>query len=935
MMLRPLYLTRVLCFPLFILFHSATAQTDPPLFSSPQTQTILHHALPPQLGENEFNRLLRGLKESLEEVEKIYKHKLDPAGIRDLYDGGVAGAFMEGMIFDFPGLGGGLNRAQDRSDKDYNESIQPFITERLFGQRSALGAYFYSIREACNSDIACIEEAAGLVSEDPRIVALLGQHPDLIDQAKLKELIAATAANAEEQHEQTLEEFTNQQQLIAEMASSLYGQLGQIIGNQEAQARNIASIIQTQQEHTIALTQIMEAINENQEELRQRLEQGFGAITELQNYNIFLTELVLAHTWVIDKKIDAIDRRIDTVLIQLGEISEDVNIIRERQLSQIFNESPLLTKLRMLEGPEGREMIKDENERLAMIERMKVMIQQEQIIAVTKKVREWGIVSLEALNTFYPNCPPEIKRAVGIAITASDIIGSITSGNWSQAILSGLSLFRTPRPGPEMQMLQQITTQLTNLESNMNAQFRGVHEHLFAMEENLTARLEIIDQKLDIISQQILFTYTELSEQLLTADNKLSYVIQQNDCTEDLVLDIFRSNNIDICEGPVRIFKERMAQGQINSLADLDKFFIGQQCKNCVEALFNSSNQNLLNSQVFRYSYCNTGSATNNNRPDNIYDFIFNRLLDDDIRNSPLGIFSILYLPTNVNTAASLIDSLRALPDSLKERISSAYAQFAITDSDRHYRHYMAALEMVDYVLTMMPFLELYNDGGLLTSEQLAARPEITRERSRKIIAFLDNLSDLIDHTIFQQALMTGLSSFKAIDRALLTGDDTDISGMNLTDLLRYNPLFNKNYSAYFLEKNHGGIKNLDRIVRRDPFRSAGKYYQGNNSYELLIMRDEYGNQFLSTNWSTALGKKTIFQNYIPGLTGGAADSLIYYNNLSSAIPRSIPALLSAKRRVNSLSSEMRFIISDALDRPDGPLTRSELSTMLFFNKKN
>ena len=920
---------RVLFFPVLMIFHSATAQTGPPLYSSPGTQTILNHAQLPQFDENEFNRLLKGLKESLEEVEKIYKDKIDPKDFAGAFGNhGLFDAIAGGAIKDIPFLGGALSGADEYNEKEHNQNIQPFIAEQLFGQRSALGIYFSGVREACQNNITCIEEAAASVSEDPRIVALLGQHPDLIDQAKLKELIAATAANADERHDQTLGEFANQQQLVAEMANSLYGQLGQIIANQETQTANIANIIQTQQEHTIALAQIMETINQNQEELREALERGFGEITELQNRNIFLTEMVLEHTRVIDQKLD-------TVMIRLGEIGDDVNTIRERQLNQIFNESSLITKLKMLEGEAGRELIEDDNQRLAMIQRVKAMIRQEQLIAVTKKVREWGIVSLEALNIFYPNCPPEIKRVVGFAITASDILGSITAGNWSQAILSGLSLFKTPRPGPEMQMLQQISAQLTNLESNMNAQFREVHEHLFAMEENLTARLEIIDQKLDIISQQILFTYTELSEQLLSVDSKLSYVIQQNDCTEDLMLDIFRSNNVDICEAPVREFKNRMAQGQINTLADLEKFFIGQQCKNCVEALFNSSAQNLLNSQLFNYSYCNTGSASNNNRPDNIYDFIFNRLLDDDIRTSPLGIFSILYLPTDVNTAASLRDSLRALPDSLKERISSVYAQFAITDSDRRYRHYMAVLEMADYVLTMMPFLELYNDGGLLTREQLAARPEITRERSRKIITFLDNLSDLIDHTIFQQALMTGLSSFKAIDRAMLTGDNADISGMNLTDLLRYNPLFNKNYSAYFLEKHHGGLKNLDRIVRGDPFRSAGKYYQGNNSYELLVMRDQYGNQTLSTNWSTALGKKTIFQSYMPGLNGGAADSLIYYNNLSSAIPRSIPALFSAKRQVNVLSSEMRFIISDALDRPEGPLTRNELSALLLFNKKN
>jgi len=924
---RSLCLSLLYTFLLFAVSYKTIAQTDTqPIYSSPQTQMIIKHAQLPNLGENEFSRFLNGLEESLEKIESIYQSQIDPGGFRKKFidqDSWIDGA-AEGIVGDIPFLGGALNGVKEYREKEYSEEIQPFITERLFGQTSSLNTYFSHIREACYGDIGCIEEAAKEVSENPRIRELLSQNPGLIEQAKLKELIAASSANADENHQQTLGEFASQQEFTAAMAASVHEQLSQILANGETLINNTATIIQTQQEHTIALSQIQATIDANQEELRRRLNQGFGEVISLQKQNIFLTEMVLEHTAEIGQKIDI-------VLVDLENIGENINKIRETQLKQIFNSSPLIQRLRMLEGEEGKELISDEAKRRAMIENVKIMMRQEQLIAVTKKVREWGVVTLEALNVFYPNCPPEIKRVVSVAITASDIIGSITAGNWSQAILSGLSLFKSPKPGPEMQMLQRISEQLTSLESNMNAQFREMHEHLFAMEENLTRRLEIIDQKLDIISSQIQFAYTELSEELLSANNKLSYIIKQNDCTKDLILDIFRSSSIDICEGPVSIFKDRMSKGLINSWEDLEEFFIGQQCQSCIEALFTSSNQNLLNSPLFNYSYCNIASATDNNRPDYIYNFVFNTLLADSIKSNPIGLFSILSLPSNISTAAVLMDSIRAKPDSVRQKISDAYSSFVVTESDQHYRHYMAVLEMADYALTMMPFLELYNDGSLLTYEQIASRPEITRERSRKLIGFMDNLSELIDHTIFQQSLMTGLTAFKTLDRFMEFGDGeyADVAGMTLTDLFTYNPLFNKNYSAYFLEKKFGGFKNLSRIVKSDPLRTTGKYYQGNNQYESLILKDQYNNLTLSTNWSTGLGKKPIFQSYMPDITGAATDTLLYSSNLFSAIPQSLPALLNAKNQINRLSSEMRFVISDELDKPNAPLTRKELDTIL------
>lgn len=389
-------------------------------------------------------------------------------------------------------------------------------------------------------------------------------------------------------------------------------------------------------------------------------------------------------------------------------------------------------------------------------------------------------------------------------MTVSDIVGNFTTGNYSKAILSGLKFFKKPKESPETKMLKKIVVQLDTLESKMNYRFDQVHEHLFSIEDNIISRLDIVDIKLDDISRQIEFTYTELSSQLSETKANVDFIIRQNENTQNLILEILREGNLDICKVPVEEFKKRTSEGLLNSFTDLNNFFIGQQCKSCIDALYSASRIELENNTIFEYSENNTTSTFNKNQPDKLCDFIYANLINDDQKTEPLDLFSLLFVPDNVITAANLTDSILLLPDSLKNNIESAYQDFELVDDNKLYRSHKAVLNFIDYTLTMLPFIELYDNGTLLNFENMASSPGLSKERALTIIRLFDNMDDLIDLTILQQSLMSGMGSFKAVEAYIASGEvsaENNEASIVLQDIFQYNPFFKKIIQAILLIK--------------------------------------------------------------------------------------------------------------------------------------
>src|SRR5690606_21970412 len=139
---------------------------------------------------------------------------------------------------------------------------------------------------------------------------------------------------------------------------------------------------------------------------------------------------------------------------------------------------------------------------------------------------------------------------------------------------------------------------------------------------------------------------------------------------------------------------------------------------------------------------------------------------------------------------------------------------FDLTNEDSHYRNYSAVLDYAHYVLTLFPFLELYDSGELLSRVEIRENPGLSKERTRFVISTLKGTFDLINHTISQQSLMAGNGVLSTVDRMLEEGHPSfDESGsFTLPDLFSFNPYFRKNYAAHLLDQVVGFEKIKDLV---------------------------------------------------------------------------------------------------------------------------
>src|SRR5690606_28361558 len=144
------------------------------------------------------------------------------------------------------------------------------------------------------------------------------------------------------------------------------------------------------------------------------------------------------------------------------------------EIHEIFENSPINKKIKALENKNSTiSLLLGEDKRQSVLENLKVVKKEQDIVKVTEIIGRVGAVGQEALSVFCQsrNCPPEIAKSINLGLALTDIVGNFTTGNWAKAGLTALGIFKEPRPGPELKMLNQISKQLEGLEANMNQGF--------------------------------------------------------------------------------------------------------------------------------------------------------------------------------------------------------------------------------------------------------------------------------------------------------------------------------------------------------------------------------------------------------------------------------------------------------------------------------
>ncbi|NHE59217.1 hypothetical protein [Cyclobacterium plantarum] len=898
------------------------AQDQVPVQHSFQTLQFLLPEKEDRPSEEEAEVLIDKLVDRMEYWNELSKEN-DPGwknvALKSLVGYGVEGltgmAARTSILGKYPRFSGPVERAggwlsEQVTNYLFEREAQEYALQREFKIRQIFERTATAIVEDhCSGNQGCSEAVFRQVLDDSEVQEQMQEADALgaFDEAQTRAYVKNAQENSLNNYEGTVLEIENLAATVtaavADVKTTVVNNFEELIQNQQHINNTTAEILHSQQENTIALVNLREMVLNSLEDI--------DNITTNQQEILFISN-------AIQDGIVAIDNRIIALSESFAAMQKEEKI---KEIHQIFENSPLNKKIEALENENSAiSMVMSEEKRHTVLENLRIVKKEQDIIKATEIIGKVGTVGREALRVFCQSreCPGEISKSIDLGLALTDIVGNFTAGNWAKASLSVLGIFKEPQPGPELKMLNQISEQLEGLEANMNQGFKNVHEHLFALEDNLGQRLDIIDLKLDQIARELVETRQVILQRLSRVDTKLNYIINQNECLEELILQVTLEQNQDLCRLPAETFGNRLANDEIADYQDLENFFRGGSCGSCIEGLLKVKEPML--SPFFRYAQCDPEGENNKAAPSRIYDYAFNELLAG-AGTDKQTLHSLLFVPKNVR----VLDSLKNALEPLEVSIS-----FDLNKEDSHYRNYSAVLDYANYVLTLFPFLELYDRGELLSPEEIRENPGFSEERTRFLISRLEGILNLINHTISQQSLMAGNGVITAVDQMLEQGFSglDESGGFTLTDLFSHNPYFRKNYGAHLLDEVVG-LERIKNLIDHDQLKN-GPQRIVMNGFNIQIAEENKEPVFKVnlTNRENPEQHTPLFDGFLP-VADGEIDEETYQRNLEFAYPSSITELSKMKRQVLNRLGEMRMIASSEINQSEKELSRAELADLI------
>ncbi len=882
--------------------------------------------------------LIYGLSNAIDASREIYEHKTDRPG--DAWLGGVSAVtgFGANVLSSMGGLKGkavSIELLGIKKLADWNREHRYGDIKRIakYEQRSDLDLATKSVVigaiNQCNDDIKCARMEIRKVFEDEGItkkfLALGYDKNQAVDEA-------LGWANLEKsgQIRAQLGGLGIMVDNVAMGTAYLNQKVDGVIQKQEEMAGAIATTIHLQKATLASVKKMHKDVVEIKGDVKD-IQENVHEIKDITQKNLDLTiknNFILENIEVslgdVHGKLDNIENKLGDIDLRLENVSKDVSFLVKNELKEKYASSPTDQKIKILMDPNDPiSTLFTIEERNEQIEMLKIQKRKEEIISVCNDIQKYGEVAKEAYSVICQEieCPEEIKEAIKIGFALTDIVGNITTGNWSGAAMAALGIFKKPEPSPELKMLNKISEQVNNLEQNMNVQFKAVHDQLFSIEENLGNQLQLVDAKIDELSIGIKNMHYENLETLTRIDSKIDYLINQNECIKDLVLQLSQETGQDLCKATVEEFKKRISLGEINNYDDLNNFFRGGVCQNCIQALFEYMSQSLVDKSSFRFSSCLTEGESHKAHPQKVYEFIFNELFDNRDVNATR---SLLFLPTNVRIARSFKDSVLA-------NINLNSSDFNITQEDKYYRNFKLVIEYVDYLITMLPFLELYENTRLLTPDEIEQNPGFVKERSQLMVRALKDALQLLEHTIFQQSLMSGNGTFEILDRVFENNSIPENwispldNKLSISELFEFNPYLKKNYTTYIIDK-YIGMNKLIQVVNGSS-RKTTRFFSSN--YNIKVQNNgSYAPDFeLSIVGSTSEVNK-LASGMLQSVKGKISP-WVYESSMQFVFSQPLVALYEAKDKVNSLIAEFKAITSPLLDQPNTAFSRSDLKELI------
>jgi hypothetical protein len=117
------------------------------------------------------------------------------------------------------------------------------------------------------------------------------------------------------------------------------------------------------------------------------------------------------------------------------------------------------------------------NKSLVRDKELKQVEKKKQNLEIAQTALEAGAIALQLMEAFNIGSEKD-RKYVATGLAVAEIGVRAYAGDYKGAVAGAISLFKKPKPTPEMQMLMQINERLAALEQTINEGFRGLHDHL-------------------------------------------------------------------------------------------------------------------------------------------------------------------------------------------------------------------------------------------------------------------------------------------------------------------------------------------------------------------------------------------------------------------------------------------------------------------------
>lgn len=515
---------------------------------------------------------------------------------------------------------------------------------------------------------------------------------------------------------------------------------------------------------------------------------------------------------------------------RLGSIEEKLNkygtITKQLLLEIKLEKTPLDERIKIFEDMKadaeaGRVTpysLSDINKLLDRDKELKQVEKKKQNLAIAQEALEYGRVALAYMEEFNIGSEKD-RKYVATGLAVAEIGVRAYGGDYAGAAMGVLSLLKKPKPTPEMQMLMQINERLAALEQTIDEGFRGLHDHLTSIHQDLVNRLDFISSQMSDMRMQMMKNHQEVVSQLYeineNLEKRLQYLTVQNQRIDEKLTALL-GGSTDVCFEPQRTWSVIKDNSDADKLTPsyLNSFVEGSFCRPCFDALLSTLNEDFVQGNkklAFDYTIGPVESQ---------YQSLYNQL---DLFNKQVEFWNSQFTAntTAKDTAVSamIYPTVKVTEHNLpygrlkQEKVKPILSAYNTYTNER-YMNYKRVVQFSNYIFDFYNLLEVYKNNRIMNATEVNADLSFLQFRSNLLENGAKKVLNLIEKSIAQESLMMGIQQFDLFFDILNSGkyssDELTIGPKTLEigrrieevfKILRSNPVMAHNFASYLMTK--------------------------------------------------------------------------------------------------------------------------------------